>query len=124
MKNEAVEAVLADVSRQVREIASGPAFGPILDSLLAELMGAAGSGDDMEVLAPEAHADHVRGWLERNGRGGLKVVGSREFWDGVAVQDAKRTYRISNTLTGRFGRVEQVARKHCMTALFGQGGSA
>ncbi len=119
MKNEAVEAVLAEVQRKLRQTVEGPNFGGILDRLLGELMAAAGTSTDITVLAPKAHVDRVRSWLENNGRGGVKVEGSAEFWDGVAVQDPKRSYRISNTLTGRFTRVEQAARKHCMTSLFG-----
>lgn len=119
MKNEAVEAVLAEVRKKLKQTVEGANFGGILDSLLSELMAAAGASKDITVLAPPSHVDRVRGWLEKNGRGGVKVEGSAEFWDGVAVQDPKRSYRISNTLTGRFARVEQSARKHCMTSLFG-----
>ncbi len=123
MKNDAVEAVLAEVHRELRNATSGPGFGGIVDSLLGELMAAVGPSNDVRLLAPTSQSDRVRGWLERNGRGGVPVEDSPEFWDGVAIQDPQRSYRISNTLTGRFARVEQSARKHCMTALFGGGKS-
>lgn len=121
MKNEAVEAILADVETQLRRTVEGPNFGAILESLLAELMAAAGPVSDAQLLAPSAHADRVRAWLEKNGRSGVRVEGSAEFWDGVALQDPQRSYRISNTLTGRFARIEPAARKHSMTTLFGKG---
>ena len=41
---------------------------------------------------------------------------------GVALEDPKHTYRISNTLTGRYARLDQQARKICMQNLFGAGG--
>jgi vacuolar-type H+-ATPase subunit E/Vma4 len=121
MKNDAVEAVLAEVERQVRATTEGPEFGTILERLLRELMSASESSSDVQVLAPPAHVDRVRSWLEQNGHGGVSVEGSAEFWDGVALQNPQRTFRISNTLSGRFARVEQAARKHCMTTLFGGG---
>jgi len=121
MKNDAVEAVLAEVAKELRATTSGSGFPAILDSLLRELTAAAGSASNLQLLAPASHVEHVRGWLQKNGHGSVKVEGSSEFWDGVALQDPQRTYRISNTLTGRFARVEQAARKHCMTALFGGG---
>ncbi len=68
--------------------------------------------------APPAHVDSVRDWLANNGHGGVSVEGNSNLWDGVAIQDPERTFRISNTLTGRFARVEQEARKRCMMALF------
>jgi vacuolar-type H+-ATPase subunit E/Vma4 len=119
MKNDTVEAVLAEVQKKLRQTVEGANFGGILDSLLSELMAAAGTSKDIHVLAPMAQVDRVRSWLEKHGHAGVRVEGSAEFWDGVAVQDPKRSYRISNTLTGRFARVEQAARKHCMTSLFG-----
>jgi len=124
MKNDAVEAVLAEATAGIRRIASGPDFPRVLESLLAELMAAAGGGSDVQVLAPAAHVDLVKQWLSGHGHAGVAVVASSEFWDGVAVQNPARTWRVSNTLTGRFARVDQAVRKHCMTVLFGPGGAA
>jgi vacuolar-type H+-ATPase subunit E/Vma4 len=89
--------------------------------LLAELMEEAPDSGDLQVLAPPAHADRVSSWLSNNGRAGVGVEGSEAFKDGVAVQDPGRTFRISNTLSGRFALMEQEIRKHCMTTLFGGG---
>ncbi len=118
MKNDIVEAVLAEVEAEVERIVSGPEFPAVLDALLAQVM-AVVSGD-LVVLAPPAHVDRVRGWLEGNGHAGIPVEASPAHGDGVAVQDPKRTYRVSNTLGGRFDRVKGEARKRCMQALFGQ----
>lgn len=119
MKNQAVHEVLGHVRERIRAIAEGPRFRDVLDALLAEVMDVA--EDDIVVLAPQQYADHVRDWLAANGRGGVPVEGSASLWDGVAVQDPARTYRISNTLSGRFARVEEEARKLCMTQLFEPG---
>ena len=40
----------------------------------------------------------------------------------VAIQDAARSYRVSNTLRSRYARVAQDARKICMTSLFDDAG--
>ena len=119
MKNEAVKAVMANVEAEVRAIVEGGGFPGILDSLLAEVMAVA--EDEVVLLAPERHADHVSAWLGGNGHGGISVEGSATVWDGVAIQDPKRSYRISNTLTGRYRRVGQEARKRCMKSMFGAG---
>jgi hypothetical protein len=62
----------------------------------------------------------VQNWLSGHGHAGMVVEASQEVWDGVALQDPARSYRISNTLTGRYGRVAQEARRLCMVKLFGQ----
>ncbi len=117
VKNEAVEAVLASVEAEVRKLAEGTEFPGLLESMLSELMAVAEG--DVVVLGPEKHLDTVKGWLANNGRGDVPVEASPGMWDGVAVQDPKRTYRISNTLSGRFRAVREDARKQCMLGLFG-----
>lgn len=118
MRNETVEAVMRRVEAEIKSIVEGPNFPKILDALLTSLMDAAGDGEYV-VLAPEKHVDHVRQWLESHGHSGVPVEGSPSAWDGVALQDHAKTYRISNTLTGRYRRVGQEARRHCMVSLFG-----
>lgn len=124
MKNEAVEAVLSAVRDELRRIAEGPEFRGLLERLLEELMEAAGDRDDVVVLGPPSQTDSIKQWLSGHGKGGVSVEGSQAFWDGVAVQDPNRTYRISNTLSRRFAQVEPDIRKHCMTTLFGSEGGA
>ncbi len=117
MKNDIVEAVLAAVEAEIEQIVAGPQFPATLDALLAEVM-AVVTGE-LVVLAPPTQVDRVRAWLAQNGRGGVAVEASPAHRDGVAVQDPKRTYRVSNTLGGRFNRVKGEARKRCMQTLFG-----
>ena len=116
VKNEGVQEVLRVVEAEARAIVEGPEFPRILDALLAELMAVAEG--DIVALAPEARVEHVRQWMAQNGHAQVPVEASPEFWDGVAIQDPRRTFRISNTLTGRFARVAEEARKICMTSLF------
>ncbi len=124
MKNDAVEAVLAEVAAGIKRFASGPEFPAALERLLEELMAAAGSGTNVRVLGPSAQVDRIKTWLAGHGYAGVPVEGSPEFWDGVAVQDPGRNWRVSNTLSGRSSRVDQAARKHCMSTLFASKGVA
>ena len=118
MKKAAVNETLNQVEKAIQDTVSSPGFPAVLDALLGELMGAAEGGE--VVVAPEAHVDHVRRWLSSNGHDGLSVEASSTLRDGVALQDPARTYRISNTLSGRYARVEQETRRACMTGLFGE----
>lgn len=111
--SEILDAAQAELGR----VASGPGFVPVLERLLAEVLD--GAGSDIVVLAPPAHVDAVKSWLDANGRGGLEVVPTPSLKDGVAVQDAAKTYRITNTLTARFDRQEGALRKVCLQQLFG-----
>lgn len=116
MKNEAVEAVMDTVTQRIRAIVDSDRFTTILSGLLAELMSAAEG--DIVVLAPPSHVDFVKSQLSEHGHGSVPVEGSAALWDGVALQDPRRTYRISNTLTSRYSQVLQEARKICMKELF------
>ncbi len=117
VQNEAVRAVLDKVSEENQRIVASDEFPATLDVLLSELMAVAPA--DVVALAPPDHCDHVREWLASNRYEKVPVEGALGMWDGVAVQDRARTFRISNTLTGRFSRVEQQARRICMMSLFG-----
>ena len=119
VQNEAVEAVLEALRAKIRAAVDGADFPSIIEALLTELMAEAPA--DVVVLAPESQVGHVEQLLAKNGHQGLPVEGSAVVWDGVAVQDKQRTFRISNTLSGRYARVEDGARKLCMVTLFGKG---
>ena len=99
------------------QLTSGPAFTPVLERLLAEVL--EGTAGDIVVLAPPSYVDTVKSWLEANGRGGLEVVATSSLKDGVAIQDAAKTYRVTNTLSARFARQEGALRKLCLQQLFG-----
>jgi vacuolar-type H+-ATPase subunit E/Vma4 len=108
---------LADVRRRLASIAASEDFGPMIDALLAQAVGAARG--DIEVLAPARFVERCQAWLSSHGHGGVNVRPTSEFDDGVAVQDVKHTYRITNTLTSRYGKLEPRARKLLMIRLFG-----
>lgn len=116
VQNDAVREVLEEVQAEIGRMAQGPEFRAVLEALLAEVMAVA--PENVIVLAPGPHVGHVRQWLDKNGYSGIPVDGAPALLDGVAVQDRERSFRISNTLSGRFARVEQAARKLCMEALF------
>lgn len=111
--SEILEAAKAELQR----IASGPDVAVVIESLLAEVLD--GAEDGVNVLAPAAHTGTVSAWLEANGRGHLQVVAAPELKDGVAIQDAAKTYRVTNTLSARFDRLESALRRSCIEQLFG-----
>ena len=115
-KDSITNEVLESVAAELTAIAAGPTFPAILDALLAELMAEAPS--DVVVLAPPAHVDHCRRWLESNGRPGLPVEPLASLKDGVAVQDPGKKFRFTNTLTARFNKHEGELRKLSLSRLF------
>lgn len=121
VKNDAVLAILRKVESEIRAMVTSDKFPGVLEALLTSLLNEFdGSDDEAILIAPEAHVAHVESWLSSNGHKKMKVEASAEVWDGVALQDPARTYRISNTLTGRYGRIGQDARRLCMVKLFGE----
>ncbi len=119
-QHQVVEEVLEEVRRELARRADSPGFVSVLEALLAEILEQE-TRNDLVVLAPAAHVDAVRSWLEQTGRGGLTVEPWPDVVDGVAVQDPRRTFRISNTLSGRLEIVINHARKLCQDRLFGEG---
>ncbi len=117
VKSDAVNAVMQKVDAEIRRIVASDGFPALLDALLTTL--SSEIQGDVVLLGPEDQVDHIKSWLSSNGHNGVTVQGSAELWDGVALQDPPRTYRISNTLTGRYARVEQDVRRVCMVNLFG-----
>jgi vacuolar-type H+-ATPase subunit E/Vma4 len=117
-KDSVTGEVMDEVQRRLRRIAEGEAFVPILEALLEELLQDA--PDEVVVLAPPAHRERTRHWLEQHGRGGVPVEELASLRDGVAVQDPKRTWRVTNTLSSRFAQQEGALRKFCVTRLFGE----
>ena len=115
-KDTITNEVLAAVEVALAERASGPDFPAILDALLAELM--ADSPSNIVVLAPPAHVDHCKQWLENNGHGDLSVEALNGLTDGVAIQDPARKFRYTNTLSARFRLQEGALRKQALNQLF------
>jgi len=116
-KDTIASEILGAAEAELAKIASGPGFASVLEQLLAEVL--EGAPEQVVVLAPQAHADAVKAWLEANGRGGAEVVATSALSDGVAIQDAGQTWRVTNTLSARFARQEGALRKSCIQQLFG-----
>lgn len=119
MQQAVADEILHSVDAELDRIAAGPDFPAILDALLREIMTVA--PNDAEVLAPPAHVERCRQWLANNGHARVVVVPYAPLQDGVAIQDAQRTFRITNSLSSRFHKLENEARKICLRLLFGEG---
>jgi vacuolar-type H+-ATPase subunit E/Vma4 len=117
VQHKVVEEVLARVGEEIRRLSQAPDFGAVLEALLAEIL-AEVRGKKLDVLAPPAHADRIAAFLQERGRGELRVIPWASLTDGVAVQDRRRTYRVSNTLSGRLVAIQDEARKRCQARLF------
>ncbi|MCF6285231.1 MAG: hypothetical protein L3K26_08575 [Candidatus Hydrogenedentes bacterium] len=115
-KDTITNEVLASVEEALAERAASAEFPAILDALLAELMG--DSPSDVVVLAPEAHVDHCKRWLESHGYADLLVEALPGLTDGVAIQDPGRKFRFTNTLSARFRLQEGALRKQALSRLF------
>ncbi|MBI2425479.1 MAG: hypothetical protein HYV27_21820 [Candidatus Hydrogenedentes bacterium] len=116
-KDTITDEMLATVREQLHALASGPEFERVLEKLLAELLQDA--PDNVVVLAPPAHAGFCRTWLDANGHGNLSVQPLEGLQGGAAIQDAGRSFRVTNTLETRFLKRESALRKFCLTGLFG-----
>ncbi len=116
VKDTVTEDVLAKVRERIAALAREDRFGDILEALLKEVIEASPPG--VKILAPEAHVDRCREWLEANGHEGFEVEGAPWLRDGVAAEDPKRSFRLSNTLHGRLEKLEPLARKRTMERLF------
>lgn len=116
-KNLIAEEVLCAIEEEIRRLADGPDFFPVIQALLAELLD--GAPDDAAVLAPPRYVEALREHLVRQGRADMEVRPLAALRDGVALQDRNRTYRITNALTPRLARQENAARKLIVERLFG-----
>ena len=114
-KDTITDEILATVAEDLERIVSRPEFAGILEALLDELLiDTAGSE---VVLAPAAHVEHCGRWLAAHGYEGIEVRGVDTLEDGVAVQDARRSFRITNTLSARLAGLERRLRKLCLDRL-------
>lgn len=109
--------LLTRVEQRLREAAADKDFASTLEALLGELVQDVKPG--MVVLAPPAHVDHVKKWLAANGHTDVEVQAEPSLKDGVAVQDAARSFRVTNTLTTRFRMQQDKLRRESLESLFG-----
>lgn len=118
MRERVVDKILDTVHEELRAVAQSPGFPELLCRLLAEALEEA--PEDAVVLAPPAYAGACRHWLDANGRHGVPVEPEARLWDGIAVTNQARSYRLTNTLTGRFEKTRADARKAAIRRLFGE----
>lgn len=118
MRERVVDRILDEVHEELRAIAHGPRFPEIVCRLLAEVMEEA-PGETV-VLAPPAHTGACRQWLDAHGKASVPVEPEDRLWDGVAVTDVARSFRLTNTLTSRFEKCRVDARKAALQRLFGE----
>jgi len=120
-KDSITAEILEEVRVELARLVERADFPQILEALLAELLQDAPEGD--VILAPPQHVAVCRNWLARNGHSRLQVEPSSEFRDGVAIQDARRRFRVTNTLSARFEKRKEALRKFCLHELFGDSSS-
>ncbi|MGI6459524.1 MAG: V-type ATP synthase subunit E [Candidatus Hydrogenedentales bacterium] len=117
VREQVVDRILDEVHEALSAIVEGAGFPALVCRLLAEVMEEA-PGDPV-VLAPPAHTAACRHWLDAHGRATVPVEADERLWDGVAVTDSARSFRLTNTLTGRFEKCRPNARKAALQRLFG-----
>ncbi len=116
-RDQIADGLLERVRQDLAALANSEQMRDVIGKLLREVLGEAPQGGT--VLAPPAHADFVREQVQQQGRGDLQVEAHPRLSDGVAVQDARQTYRVTNSLSSRYARLERQARRHAMQRLFG-----
>jgi len=116
IREAVAEDVLATVKESIEALASSPHFTETLEALLAEIAPEAAPGG--RVLAPPEHVETCKQWLANHGLAACEVVPTHDLKDGVVLESADRTVRITNTLSERFARREREARRLCMKTLF------
>jgi vacuolar-type H+-ATPase subunit E/Vma4 len=109
------EHALADVAAKLEHVTQSGAFPGILEALLAELLAVADTGT---VLVPAAHEAHCRSWLQGNGHADRAMQVDASLTDGVAVHDDATACRITNSLSMRFAKLDDEARRICAERLF------
>jgi len=119
MEQSIADEILRSVGVELDKAAQSPKFPAIFDALLAELM--AGAPNDATVTVPVSFGDRAKAWLQQHGLSGVTVVESAAMRDGCSMQDAAHTYRVTNSLSSRLGKLQNEARKVCLRALFGEG---
>ena len=126
-KDTIADEVLAIVRAALSDAARGSNFPKHLEALLEELFveiklhiheeGASQDMSQLTVLAPPAHVALCQQWLSNHGYGSLHVDAAPDLDDGVAVQDARPTFRITNTLSARLMKREGDMRRLCLSRL-------
>lgn len=114
-KDTITDEILATVAGKLARIAETPEFPAVLQAMLEELLH--DTEDVQVVLSPPEHVEYCRRWLADHGRGQLEIRGLDTLRDGVAVEDAQRSFRITNTFSARLSKQEGRLRKLCLERL-------
>ena len=117
MEHAVADEVLVSAGVELGRLAKSERFPGILEGMLAELV--AHSPKTGVIVSPPAHMAVCEAWLQKQGMTGYTVQGDSSLVDGVAYQDAQHTYRITNSLSARFAKVQNDARRICLETLFG-----
>jgi vacuolar-type H+-ATPase subunit E/Vma4 len=126
-KDTIADELLISVRSALREAARSDAFPEYLKALLQELfeetktrLREEGAEEDLTrltVLSPPGQEERCKEWLKEHGYGNLTVEVATDLEDGVAVQDAQPTFRITNTLSARLTKREDDMRRLCLDNL-------
>ncbi len=125
-KDKIADEIIAAAGAELARRSQQEGFGAVIEALLAELItevkqrNGGIDGAALTVLAPSAHADLCRSWLSSHGHGALQVEATPGLADGVAIQDARPSFRVTNTLSSRLSNREDELRKLCLQRLFPQ----
>jgi vacuolar-type H+-ATPase subunit E/Vma4 len=117
MEHAVADEVLTSAGVELGRLAQSERFPGILESMLAELV--AYAPKEGVILTSPAHVGVCSAWLQRQGVAGLTAQADPDLHDGVAYQDLQHTYRITNSLSARFAKVQNEARRICLETLFG-----
>jgi len=118
LRETVAEDVMGQVMAEVERHVQGPAFAQTFDALLGEIAEEIRTG--VRVLAPPLQVDRCRQWLAGHRLAEVEVRPAPDIAGGVAVEDADRTFRVTNTLAVRYAVCERGARKTCVALLFAE----
>jgi len=114
-KDTITDEILAAVAKELRHIVTTPEFPAIVEAMLEELLANTKGGE--VVLAPPEYVEHCRTWLAEHGHADIEAKALNTLRDGVAIQDARRSFRVTNTFSARLAKQESRLRKLCLERL-------
>jgi len=116
LREAVAEEVLTQIHSAIADVVAGPEFPQVLEALLNDIASELHPG--MRVLTTGRNVDLCRRWMVGHGFGDLRVIETAGLEDGIAVEDERRTFRVTNTLSTRFAAREAEARRICVRMLF------
>jgi len=118
MRHQVADEVLGHVPAHLERMAQSPDFGFVVEALLAEAL--ASLPGATAVGAPVVHVERCRAWLQQHGYAQVTVEADPDLRDGVTAFEPTGRSRVTNTLTSRFERMKEAARKRCLERLYGE----